>query len=538
MLVEKGIINYTQLKQAIDIQKKGGERLACVLVELGIIGDAEIADFLASETKTPRATKEQLNAADSSIKGIIPESIIQKEVVLPLSKKDKTLTVAITDPLNIFLIDSLSARSKCIIQPVIATEAEIKKMIEKVYGKVISVENIIKKMEGQGGVEVVQQDIEKEDITLLVKESKDASVVSLVNYMLMDAIRNRASDIHIEPFEHQVRIRTRIDGILYEAPSPPKKYQNAIVSRIKIMSGLDIAEKRLPQDGRFKVRYENRDIDFRVSMIPTAFGEKVVMRILDSSALCLDLYDLGFETKTLEIFKKCVHAPYGIILVTGPTGSGKSTTLYSTLRSIDAVSKNIITIEDPIEYVLPGVNQVQIKPEIGFDFTDGLRAFLRQDPDIIMVGEIRDRETAEVSINAALTGHLVFTTLHTNDSAGAITRLINMGIEPFLISSTVIMSIAQRLVRKICPECREAYQESAKNLQAIGVRMDSKREITLYRGKGCDRCNGIGYKGRLAVFETMILTEEIRQLVLSREPSQIIKQSAMKNGMISLREAA
>ncbi|MDI6781046.1 MAG: ATPase, T2SS/T4P/T4SS family [bacterium] len=538
MLVEKGIINYTQLKQAIDIQKKGGERLACVLVELGIIADTEIADFLASETKTPRATKEQLNTVDSSLKGIIPESIIQKELVLPLSKKDKTLTVAITDPLNIFLIDSLSARAKCIVQPVIATEAEIKKIIEKIYGKVISVENIIKKLERQGGVEVVQQDIEKEDITLLVKESKDASVVSLVNYMLMDAIRSRASDIHIEPFENQVRIRTRIDGILYEVPSPPKKYQNAIVSRIKIMSGLDIAEKRLPQDGRFKVRYENRDVDFRVSMIPTAFGEKVVMRILDSSALCLDLHDLGFESKTLAIFKKCIHAPYGIILVTGPTGSGKSTTLYSTLRSIDAVAKNIITIEDPIEYILPGVNQVQIKPEIGFDFTDGLRAFLRQDPDIIMVGEIRDRETAEVSINAALTGHLVFTTLHTNDSAGAITRLINMGIEPFLISSTVIMSIAQRLVRKICPECKEAYQESAKNLQAIGVKINSNREVTLYRGKGCDRCNGIGYRGRLAVFETMILTEEVRQLVLSREPSQIIKQSAMKNGMISLREAA
>lgn len=538
MLVEKGIINYTQLKQAVDIQKKGGERLACVLVELGIIGDTEIADFLASETKTPRATKEQLNALDPSIKGIIPEGIIQKEMVLPLSKKGKTLTVAITDPLNIFLIDSLSARTKCVIQPVIATELEIKKVIEKNYGKIISVENIIKKLEGQGGVEVVQQQNEKDDITLLVQESKDASVVSLVNYMLMDAIRNRASDIHIEPFENQVRIRTRIDGILYESPSPPKKYQNAIVSRIKIMSGLDIAEKRLPQDGRFKVRYENRDIDFRVSMIPTAFGEKVVMRILDSSALCLDLHELGFEPKTLEIFKKCIHAPYGIILVTGPTGSGKSTTLYSTLKSIDAVAKNIMTIEDPIEYILPGVNQVQIKPEIGFDFTDGLRAFLRQDPDIIMVGEIRDRETAEVSINASLTGHLVFTTLHTNDSAGAITRLINMGIEPFLISSTVIMSIAQRLVRKICPECKEAYQESAKNLQAIGVKIDSKREVTLYRGNGCDRCNGIGYRGRLAVFETMILTEEIRQLVLSREPSQIIKQSAMKNGMIGLREAA
>lgn len=472
------------------------------------------------------------------MKGVIPESIIHKDLVVPLSKKDKTLTVALTDPLNIFLIDSLSARTKCIIQPVIATASEIKEVIERTYGKVISVENIIKKMEVKGGVEVVQQNIEKEDITLLVKESGEASVVSLVNYMLMDAIRNRASDLHIEPFENLVRIRTRIDGILYESPSPPKKYQNAIVSRIKIMSGLDIAEKRLPQDGRFKVKYEGRDIDFRVSMIPTAFGEKVVLRVLDASALCLDILDLGLEAKTFELFKKCIHAPYGIILVTGPTGSGKTTTLYLTLKSMDSIAKNIITIEDPIEYILPGVNQLQIKPELGLDFTDGLRAFLRQDPDIIMVGEIRDRETAEVSINAALTGHLVFTTLHTNDAAGAITRLINMGIEPFLISSTVVMSIAQRLVRRICPDCKEEYKESAKNLQAVGVRIDSSREVTLSRGTGCDRCKGIGYKGRLAIFEVMVLTEEIRQHILNREPSQIIKQSAMNGGMISLREAA
>ncbi|MFH1898298.1 MAG: ATPase, T2SS/T4P/T4SS family [Candidatus Desantisbacteria bacterium] len=538
MLVEKGIINYPQLKQALDIQKKGGERLACVLVELGIVNEIAIADFLAFETKTPRVTKEQLKAVDLSMKGVIPESIIHKDLVVPLSKKDKTLTVALTDPLNIFLIDSLSARTKCIIQPVIATASEIKEVIERTYGKVISVENIIKKMEVKGGVEVVQQNIEKEDITLLVKESGEASVVSLVNYMLMDAIRNRASDLHIEPFENRVRIRTRIDGILYESPSPPKKYQNAIVSRIKIMSGLDIAEKRLPQDGRFKVKYEGRDIDFRVSMIPTAFGEKVVLRVLDASALCLDILDLGLEAKTFELFKKCIHAPYGIILVTGPTGSGKTTTLYSTLKSMDSIAKNIITIEDPIEYILPGVNQLQIKPELGLDFTDGLRAFLRQDPDIIMVGEIRDRETAEVSINAALTGHLVFTTLHTNDAAGAITRLINMGIEPFLISSTVVMSIAQRLVRRICPDCKEEYKESAKNLQAVGVRIDSSREVTLSRGTGCDRCKGIGYKGRLAIFEVMVLTEEIRQHILNREPSQIIKQSAMNGGMISLREAA
>ncbi|MBI4753138.1 Flp pilus assembly complex ATPase component TadA, partial [Candidatus Desantisbacteria bacterium] len=492
MLVEKGIINYPQLKQALDIQKKGGDRLACVLVELGIVDEIAIADFLSSETKTPRVTKEQLKAVDLSVKGLIPENIIHKDLVIPLSKKDKTLTVALTDPLNIFLIDSLSARTKCIIQPVIATASEIKEVVERTYGKTLSVANIIKKMEVQKGVEIIQPDTEKEDITLLVKESGEASVVSLVNYLLMDAIRNRASDIHVEPFENQVRIRTRIDGILYEAPSPPKKYQNAIVSRIKIMSGLDIAEKRLPQDGRFKVKYEGRDIDFRVSMIPTAFGEKVVLRVLDASALCLDIVDLGLESKTFNLFKKCIHAPYGIILVTGPTGSGKTTTLYSTLKSMDSIAKNIITIEDPIEYILPGVNQLQIKPEIGLDFTDGLRSFLRQDPDIIMVGEIRDRETAEVSINAALTGHLVFTTLHTNDSAGAITRLINMGIEPFLISSTVIMSIAQRLVRKICPDCKEEYKESAKNLQAVGVKIDSSREVTLYRGTGCDRCKGIG----------------------------------------------
>jgi type IV pilus assembly protein PilB len=538
MLVERGIINYNQLQQALEVQKKRGERLACVLAELGIITEEGIADFLASETKTQRATKEQLESIDPKVKDIIPEDIVHRELVVPLSKEDKTLTVAITDPLNIFLLDSLSARTGCIINPVIATEKEITECIERVYGKTLSVESIIKKLEVKGGVEVVQPEVEKEDITLLVKESREASVVNLVNYMLVDAIRNSASDIHIEPFENKVRIRTRIDGVLYESPSPPKKYQNAIVSRIKIMAGLDIAEKRLPQDGRFKVKYEGRDIDFRVSIIPTAFGEKVVMRILDASALCLELSALGFEQKVLEVYQKCIRAPYGIILVTGPTGSGKSTTLYSTLKTLDSEEKNIITIEDPIEYILPGVNQVQIKPEIGLDFADGLRAFLRQDPDIIMVGEIRDRETAEVSVNAALTGHLVFTTLHTNDSAGAITRLINMGIEPFLISSTVIVSIAQRLVRKICPDCKIPYKETAKNLRNVGVRVDSNREVTLYRGAGCNKCGGIGYKGRTAVFETMIINEDIRQLILDREPSQVIRHAAQKSGMITLREAA
>jgi len=539
MLVERGIINYTQLNEALGIQKKRGERLACILVELGLINEDEIANFFSQELGIPRVKKTELEKIDINVKNLIPESIIRRELALPISKDDNTLVVAMVDPLNVIAIDELTSRSGFGVKTVIATESEIKNAIEKHYGKLISMDDLVKKMKPEE-VEVVKEEviIEEEDLSKLLKKGTEPSIVDLVNYILVDAIRSRASDIHIEPGEKAIRLRNRIDGILYTVPSPPKRFQNAIVSRVKILAGMDIAEHRLPQDGRFKVRYEKRDIDFRVSVIPTTYGEKAVLRILDASNMCLELEELGFEAKVLPLYKKYIKAPHGVILVTGPTGCGKSTTLYSTLRTINSEEKNIITIEDPIEYLLPGVNQVQIRPDIGLDFVDALRHFLRQDPDIIMVGEIRDRESAEVAINAALTGHLVFTTLHTNDAAGSITRLINMGIEPFLISSTVLLSIAQRLVRKICPDCKESYEASSQTLRSVGIKVEGEKEFLLYRGRGCDKCNNIGYKRRTGLYEVMIVNDDIRQLILMREPAHIIKEKAEEMGMITLRESA
>ncbi|MEW6608471.1 MAG: ATPase, T2SS/T4P/T4SS family [bacterium] len=541
MLVERGIINYTQLNEALSVQKKRGDRLACILVELGLMKEDDIADFLSRELKIPRVKAKDLDKIELSVKNIIPENIMRRELTLPISKKDNTLVVALVDPLNVIAIDEIRSRTGCEIKTVVATEREIRNAIEKYYGKLISMDDLVKKMEHKKDeVEVIKEEvvIQEEDLSNLVKKGTEPSIVDLVNYILVDAIKSRASDIHIEPQEKSVRLRNRIDGVLYTIPSPPKRFQNAIISRIKIMAGMDIAEHRLPQDGRFKVRYEKRDIDFRVSVIPTAYGEKAVLRILDASNLCLELDELGFEPKVLPLYKKYIRAPHGIILVTGPTGCGKSTTLYSTLRTINSEDQNIVTIEDPIEYLLPGISQVQVRTEIGLDFTDGLRHFLRQDPDIIMVGEIRDREAAEVAINAALTGHLVFSTLHTNDAAGAVTRLLNMGIEPFLISSTILLSIAQRLVRKICPECKESYEASTQTLRSVGIKVEGDKKFPLYRGRGCDRCNNVGYKGRIGVYEVMIINDDIRQLILNREPAQTIKELAEEMGMISLRESA
>ncbi|MBN2407278.1 MAG: Flp pilus assembly complex ATPase component TadA [Elusimicrobia bacterium] len=373
------------------------------------------------------------------------------------------------------------------------------------------------------------------------KEIESAPVVKMINMILQRAIKLGASDIHLEPFEKTTRIRFRIDGVLHNQKSPPKTIYNQLVSRIKVMSQLDLAEKRLPQDGRIKLRFGKKPIDLRVSTMPSAFGEKVVMRILDSSSLCLDLKMLGFEERDLAIFEKCISSPNGIILITGPTGSGKTTTLYSTLTTLNHPDVNINTMEDPVEYLLKGIIQVQAKPEIGLTFANGLRTFMRQDPDIIMVGEIRDKETAEIAINAALTGHLVFSTLHTNDAPTAVTRLDNMGVEPFLISSTIVMSAAQRLVRKVCKDCKESYEIEAETLMPYGLEpeeIDNQSVITLYKGAGCDTCGGTGYKGRLACYEIMECTREIKELINKRAPSHEIKSVAMEQGMRTLRKAA
>ena len=546
LLVEVGIITAEQLQEALEEEKIRGGRLGETLMELGYITEDVLLAFLGKQCGVSYVSLSEYGEIDEEVIRSVPESVARHQTLVPIALEGKTLTIAMSDPLNVFAIDDLRLMTGKEINVVIASESEIKNAIEKYYGAKGSMENILKEMElsvkDEANVEVVKKsDTGVEDIIALEAAGEQAPIIKIVNLLLSGAVKSGASDIHIEPYEKTLRVRYRIDGVLHEVSAPPKKLQNAVVSRLKIMASLDIAERRLPQDGRIKIRVIGKEIDLRVSVLPTSFGEKVVMRILDASALCLDLTKLGFEPEALSIYKKNIEVPYGIILVTGPTGSGKSTTLYSTLSTLNYPDRNIITIEDPVEYVLQGINQVQARPDIGLTFAAGLRSFLRQDPDIIMVGEIRDPETAEIAINAALTGHLVFSTLHTNDAPGAMTRLNNMGIEPFLTTSTVIMVVAQRLIRVICKHCKEPYEVPADFLSSIGVKdevIKGKKKVTLYRGKGCDNCSNTGYRGRTACFEVMEINDRIRELVLNRESTHLIKAKAREYGMVTLREVA
>ncbi|RLD16866.1 MAG: type II secretion system protein GspE [Caldiserica bacterium] len=547
LLVEVGIITPEQLEEAVEEQKKHGGKLGEILMALGYITEDVLLAFLGKQCGITYVSLSEYGEIPEKVIRMVPESVVRTQKLIPISLEGNVLTIAMSDPLNVFAIDDLRMMTGKDVKVVIASESEIKNAIDKYYGAKETIDDILREMEepevtpGGDDVELVEEKEEGGDVIALEAQTEEAPVVRIVNLILSSAVQAGASDIHIEPYEKTLRVRYRIDGVLHEVTAPPKKLQNAIISRLKIMARLDIAERRLPQDGRIKIKVQNREVDLRVSTIPTTFGEKVVMRILDASALKLELEKLGFEPEALEVYKKNIQVPYGIILVTGPTGSGKSTTLYSTLATLNSTEVNIVTIEDPVEYVLEGINQVQIHPEIGLTFASGLRAFLRQDPDIIMVGEIRDTETAEIAINAALTGHLVFSTLHTNDAPGAMTRLNNMGIEPFLTTSTVVMVIAQRLVRLICPKCKEPIEVDADKLFYLGVKEEQikgKKKITLYRGTGCDYCTNTGYKGREACFEVMEVNDEIRELVLERAPTHVIKQVARKNGMMTLREAA
>ncbi|MDD5131774.1 MAG: type IV-A pilus assembly ATPase PilB [bacterium] len=541
MLVETGIITSEQLQEALEEQKKSGGRLGQNLMALGYITEDVMAAFVGKQLGISYVSLSEYGEISGDVTKIVPENICRHQTLVPISLEENILTIAMADPLNVFTVDDLRVMTGYEIKVVISSEAEIKSAIEKYYGNKGSMEDILKTMDdGKSGgtLELVQQEEEQVDIASLEAAGEEAPVVKIVNLILTGAVKSGASDIHIEPFEKSLRTRYRIDGVLHEISSPPKRLTSAIISRIKIMANLDIAERRLPQDGRIKVKVIGKEIDLRVSILPTAFGEKVVMRILDASALCLDLTKLGFEPDVLPIYQKHIEIPYGICLVTGPTGSGKSTTLYSSLSTLNYPDRNIMTIEDPVEYVLEGINQVQAKPDIGLTFAAGLRSFLRQDPDIIMVGEIRDAETAEIAINAALTGHLVFSTLHTNDAAGAVTRLTNMGIEPFLTASTVVMVIAQRLVRVICENCKEDYQVPAQFIRDLGQKYEDDKPVLLYRGKGCDRCTNTGYRGRLACYEIMVIEDEIRDLILERASTHLVKQKSREHGMITLREAA
>jgi len=546
LLVEVGIITAEQLQEALEEGKIRGGRLGEILMELGYITEDVLLAFLGKQCGVSYVSLSEYGEIDEEVIRSVPESIARHQTLIPIALEGKALTIAMSDPLNVFAIDDLRLMTGREINVVIASETEIKNAIEKYYGAKGSMEDIVKEMElsvkDDGNVEVVKKsDAGGEDIIALEAAGEEAPIIKIVNLLLGAAVKTGASDVHIEPYEKTLRVRYRIDGVLHEVSSPPKKLQNAVVSRLKIMASLDIAERRLPQDGRIKIRVLDKEVDLRVSVLPTSFGEKVVMRILDASSLCLDLTKLGFEPEALSVYKKNIEVPYGIILVTGPTGSGKSTTLYSTLSTLNYPDRNIITIEDPVEYVLQGINQVQARPDIGLTFAAGLRSFLRQDPDIIMVGEIRDTETAEIAINAALTGHLVFSTLHTNDAPGAMTRLNNMGIEPFLTTSTVIMVVAQRLIRVICKHCKEPYEVPTDFLSSIGVKeeeMKGKKKVTLYRGKGCDNCSNTGYRGRIACFEVMEINDNVRELVLNRESTHLIKSKTRESGMVTLREAA
>ncbi len=534
LLTEK-IISEEELEKAVDIQKKEGGKIGEILVKLGLVSEKDIVVAMAKQLSIPYVsyTKGLLKPSeDQGLSKLVPEDYARRHLLLPISRHLNSLTVAFMDPLDLITIDNLRHMTGCEINPIIATRSDLERAIDEFYGKEDLLKDVISDSYELEGFKA-EKGAEEDELSLdeLIARAEEAPIVKLVDLLLMQAIKDRASDIHIEPFRHKINIRYRIDGVLYEIMPPARHLLPAIVSRIKILANLDIAERRLPQDGAFLVKVEKKGIDIRVSVIPTIYGEKVVMRILDRSATPLNLEELGFEAGDLQNFKKAISSPHGLILLTGPTGSGKTTTLYAALNEIKSPHKNISTVEDPVEYKLEGINQVQIKPSIGLTFANTLRSFLRQDPDIIMVGEVRDLETAQICIRSSLTGHLVLSTLHTNDAPGAISRLIDIGIEPYLISSSLILVGAQRLVRRLCPECKEAYETTPKLTADFNI----KQEL-LYKPKGCDYCNHIGYRGRVAIYEIIGINDKLRDLISRGAGLGEIKKAVRDTGVMLLME--
>ena len=541
VLRKEGFITEDDLKKAEQHQRNNGGLLSYVLVKLGLVTEEQIVVGLAEQLGIPHMKLTHYKL-DPEVVELLPERIIRKDKVIPLSQSGNTLTVATADPLNVLVIDDLKALTGCNIQTIVATPSEIEQVVGDYYSTRASM-NLDKliaqsEKETETAVEVVR-DEQSVDLDELIKEAEEAPIIRIANLILSRAIRERASDIHLEPLEKKVAIRYRIDGTLYPIITLPKRVQDAVVSRIKILSEMDIAEHRLPQDGRFRVRAHNRDVDFRVSTIPTRFGEKVVLRLLDKAQLTgLTIDKLGLEEHVLEKYQKAIKQPYGMIVLTGPTSCGKSTSLYAAIRAINSSDKNILTIEDPVEYEAEGINQVQIYEKIGLTFAQALRSFLRQDPDIIMLGEMRDLETADIGIKAALTGHLLFTTLHTNDAAGAIVRLVNMGVEPFLISGALTFVGAQRLMRKVCKNCADSYHPSKRLLKQLEIEDQIDNSLVLYKAKGCPICNNTGYRGRMAVMEALEIDDDIKELTLRKVPELKIEETAISNGMIPLRKNA
>lgn len=532
-LVELGLLSNEKFKEVQEEEKRTGQPLRKIIVQKGLITEEDLVSFMASNMNLPYIELGNY-IIDPKIIELVPEDLARKHQVIPLLKIGNSLTCAIFDPLNIFAIDELRHKTGFDIEPAVATEKEIKKALDEHYGAKGTVEDIIKTIDKErlGLKEGQELELKK-----LQEVSGEPPVIRLVNLMIMQAVKEKASDIHIEPEEEMLKVRYRIDGILHSRQFVPKYLQSAVISRIKILSNLNIAERRASQDGRFQMKMENRQIDIRVSVVPTVYGENVVMRLLDRGSAILSLAKLGFSEEILRRQEKLIHLPHGIILVTGPTGSGKTTTLYASLNVINSGEKNILTIEDPVEYHIAGIRQIQVDSKAGITFANGLRSILRQDPDVIMVGEIRDKETAEVAIQAALTGHLVFSTLHTNDAAGAITRLIDMGVEPFLISSSVSGVLAQRLMRMVCKDCKEEYTPTKEALKDIGIKeSDLTPSIKFYIGKGCPKCMNTGYKGRIGIFELMLIDEKIHNLIIAKATREEIRRQAKSSGMVTLKD--
>ena len=535
LLVSQGLISRDQLVAALREQTKTHHRLGYILVSLGMIDELELTKALARHFRMPAVDLSRFEA-DPKILRLIPADLAQKRMVLPLKREGRTLTVAVADPADQGLLDDLKFITRFDLFPVLAGEQTLRSLIERHYESGDEqLQTILREMEDVGDdVEVVKD--EEEDASLAAQALvDDAPVVKLINGLLTDAVKRGASDIHIEPFEHEIRIRYRIDGALLEVMKPPIKMKAALTSRVKILSQLNIAERRVPQDGRLKLKMGSRVIDFRVSTLPVLFGEKIVLRILDKGNLTLDLSKFGFEPKAEADLMKAILNPYGMVLVTGPTGSGKTTTLYSALQRINTIDTNIMTAEDPVEYNLPGINQVQVRGEIGLTFAAALRAFLRQDPNIVMIGEIRDLETGGIAIKAALTGHLVLSTLHTNDAPSTIVRLIDMGIEAFNVASAVNLVVAQRLVRRICTSCKTAVSYTDEELRAVGEDLLARRDIQFYRGTGCDQCGGTGYRGRSGLYEVMAMSPALRRMILMGASNAELRDTAVAEGMLTLR---
>ena len=537
LLVRNNLITKEQLSKALDEQKETGShgRLGSILIKNGLISEPDLTSFLSKQYGVPSINLTDFEVDPAVIK-TIPFEIAQKYQIIPVNRAGSTLIIAMSDPSNIFAIDDIKFMTGYNVEVVVASETAIKASIDKFYDQSASLADVMSGLEMED-IEVVGEE-EDVDISSLERATEDAPVVKLVNLILTDAIKKKASDIHVEPYERVFRVRYRIDGVLYEVMKPPLKLKNALTSRIKIMAEMDIAERRLPQDGRIKIKLGGgKDMDYRVSCLPTLFGEKIVLRLLDKSSLQLDMTKLGYEPESLAHFKREIHKPFGMVLVTGPTGSGKTVSLYSALSELNKSSENISTAEDPVEFNFAGINQVQMHEDIGLNFATALRSFLRQDPDIIMIGEIRDFETAEIAVKAALTGHMVLSTLHTNDAPATVSRLLNMGVEPFLVASAVNLITAQRLARRACADCKVVDEIPVQALIDAGVPPEEAPEYVCYRGVGCPKCNGTGYKGRVGFYQVMPMLEEIRELVLNGANTAEIKRESMRLGIKTMRQS-